>query len=299
MKKKTLHEINRYEDAAFPVEMYTVTKESIFPKGRGYMDLHWHEELQFTMVLGGSLQMQVDGVGYAVNTGEAIFINRNHLHITTDLTAGGKYVSFNFPDRMLGFFSGSRMEQDDVLPFTGALSFPAMVLRPELPWQREMLDIMETMRKAFFEKRHADPGSRAHFEYWMALCITGLWYRLISHVDSDLREPSRSAVRKQERIKKMLSYIHENYMEPIKLDDIAASASVSVGECCRCFKEMVRKSPNQYLLAYRSSSPMELLGSSQKTLTEIAVETGFNDASHFIQYFKRQTGMTPKDYRKC
>ena len=40
MKKKTLHEINRYEDAAFPVEMYTVTKESIFPKGRGYMDLH-------------------------------------------------------------------------------------------------------------------------------------------------------------------------------------------------------------------------------------------------------------------
>ena len=34
-------------------------------------------------------------------------------------------------------------------------------------------------------------------------------------------------------------------------------------------------------------------------VTEIAVETGFNDASHFIQYFKRQTGMTPKDYRKC
>lgn len=133
----------------------------------------------------------------------------------------------------------------------------------------------------------------------MALCITGLWYRLISHVDSDLREPSRSAVRKQERIKKMLSYIHENYMEPIKLDDIAASASVSVGECCRCFKEMVRKSPNQYLVAYRISRAMELLGSSEKTVTEIAVETGFNDASHFIQYFKRQTGMTPKDYRKC
>ena len=90
-----------------------------------------------------------------------------------------------------------------------------------------------------------------------------------------------------------------NYMEPIKLDDIAASASVSVGVCCRCFKEMVRKSPNQYLVAYRISRAMELLGSSEKTVTEIAVETGFNDASHFIQYFKRQTGMTPKDYRKC
>ena len=84
----------------------------------------------------------------------------------------------------------------------------------------------------------------------------------------------------------MLSFIHDNYMNPIRLREIAAAASVSEGECCRCFRDMIRKSPNQYLVAYRISRG-----------TEIAQETGFNDASHFIQYFKRQTGMTPKEYR--
>ena len=39
---KSLQEINRYKDSAFPVGMYVVTKEQIIPHGRGYMELHWH-----------------------------------------------------------------------------------------------------------------------------------------------------------------------------------------------------------------------------------------------------------------
>ena len=44
--EKPLHEINYYTDKGFPIEMYTVTQGNIEPSGRGYMDLHWHEELQ-------------------------------------------------------------------------------------------------------------------------------------------------------------------------------------------------------------------------------------------------------------
>lgn len=39
MDKQSLHEINRYADAAFPVGMYTVTKSEIIPERRGYMDI--------------------------------------------------------------------------------------------------------------------------------------------------------------------------------------------------------------------------------------------------------------------
>ncbi|EDM63212.1 hypothetical protein DORLON_01532 [Dorea longicatena DSM 13814] len=39
-------------------------------------------------------------------------------------------------------------------------------------------------------------------------------------------------------------------MEEIHLKDIAEAASVSVGECCRCFQNMVRTTPNQYLMEY-------------------------------------------------
>lgn len=129
---KSLQEINRYKDSAFPVGMYVVTKDQIVPHGRGYMDLHWHEELQLTYVTSGMLELQVNGTGYRLEKGEGILINRNFVHITTGLTDGGRYVSYNFPDRLLGFFPGSRMEREDVLPYTSQYAFPAMVFKPEV-----------------------------------------------------------------------------------------------------------------------------------------------------------------------
>ena len=98
---KHLHEINRYADSAFPVGIYTVTREGILPDGRGYQDLHWHEELQLTRVECGNLDMRVDGIDYTLHQGEAILINRNLLHVTTNLSENGKYISLNFPDHIL------------------------------------------------------------------------------------------------------------------------------------------------------------------------------------------------------
>ncbi len=297
--EKQLHEINRYKDASFPVGMYVVTRERIIPEGRGYMDLHWHAELQMNLVTSGTMRIQVNGVEYTLEKGQGIFINRNFLHITTGLTGDGEYVSFNFPERMLGFFSGSRMEQDDVLPFTSRYAFSAVVLNREIPWQAEVLGQLWKLRDLFLDELWK--GKKGHAEYHVSLIITGIWYQLITHIEDEISALSKAGVRKQERIQTMLSFIHENYMNPIKLKAIADAASVSEGECCRCFQEMVRKSPNQYLLSYRVARAMELLDTTEKSVTEIAAETGFSDASHFIQYFRRQNGITPKEYRnkKC
>lgn len=296
---KQLHERNRYKDAAFPVGMYVVTRDRIVPEGRGYMDLHWHEELQINLVTAGTMQIQVNGVEYTLTRGQGIFINRNFLHITTGLTGDGQYVSFNFPERMLGFFAGSRMEQDDVQPFTSRYAFSAVVLKEEILWQKEALLKLWELRRIFLEEIWK--GQKGHAEYHVSLLITGIWYQLITHIEGELRAVTNAGVRKQERIQAMLSYIHKNYMHPIKLSQIASAASVSEGECCRCFQEMVRKSPNQYVVGYRIARAMELLDRTEKSVTEIAAETGFSDTSHFIQYFRRQNGVTPKEYRnkKC
>lgn len=236
--KKTdreLHEVNRYIDSAFPVGIYEVTRSGIMPEGRGYKDLHWHEELQFTYVVRGRLNIKIDGNDYIINKDEAVFINRNLLHVTTDLTEDGKYISLNFPDKLLGFFSGSRMEQDYVLPYTRGYGVPA----------------------------------------------------------------TRSYIRKQERIRQMLTYIHDHYMEEVHLKDIAKATSVSIGECCRCFQSMVGITPNQYLMKYRIEKSKEFLIGTEMTVTEVAYATGFSDSSYFIQCFRKYEGITPGEYGKC
>ena len=291
---KVLHEINRYDDEAFPVGMYIVTKDKIIPEGRGHMDLHWHEELQFTLVTEGSVVMQVDGKMYTLKEGQAIFINRNLLHVTSELPADGRYISINFPDKLLGFFVGSRMESDYVIPYTNNYCFPAIVFHEEILWQKEILDELWNLQDILLKKE-------IMYEYRVSQKLVTIWLILITNAKDQLKNPSKGYIKKQGRIQKMLSYIHGNYMNNILLKDIAKEANVSEGECCRCFKELIQESPNQYLLGYRISRAMEMLNRTDLSVTEIAIECGFNDTSHFIQYFKKKAKMTPNEFRgkKC
>ena len=279
IEKDNLYEVNRYTDTAFPVGAYTVTREGIMPEGRGYKDLHWHEELQFTYVVSGELRIRIDGKDYLVKEKEAVFINRNLLHITTDLTEAGKYISLNFPDKILGFFPGSRMEQDYVFPYTRGYMLSAVVLKRQYKWQIEILEnlteILSLLEYRTEDKRIEEQKAKyQETEYQIAVMLVSMWQTFIQNVQSEVVKPSRSYIRKQERIQKMLTYIHDNYMNEIHLKEIAEAASVSIGECCRCFQNMVRTTPNQYLTDYRVEKSKELLVGSQMSVTEIAYAVG-------------------------
>ena len=129
-----------------------------------------------------------------------------------------------------------------MLPYTRGYMLPAVVLKKEEGWQEEIL-------KELKEVLHLLKGREN--EYQMAGKLVWIWQIFIEHMKSEVVKPTRSYIRKQERIQAMLTYIHEHYMEEIRLREIAEAAAVSVGECCRCFQNMVRTTPNQYLTEYR------------------------------------------------
>ena len=298
--EKPLHEINYYTDKGFPIEMYTVTQGNIEPSGRGYMDLHWHEELQFTVVTSGKLKLRVDGKLYTLDEGDWIFINRNLLHITTEISDRGRYLSFNFPNKVVSFFSGSTMEENFVLPYVGNYGIPVVEFKRTTSWQKEILDTLLEM-EILFKRRREKRQAVGREEYQIAIKIVEIWYMMICNIEKNGKKISNSYIRKQERILAMRSYIHNQYMHPMCLADIVQAGNVSVGECCRGFKEVVCKSPNEYLAEYRILRSKELLRGTELSVTEVSGAVGFNSVSHFIQCFKKMTGVTPKAYKnmKC
>lgn len=291
-KINQLHESNQYEDSAFPFGMYTVTKEHITPIGRGYRDLHWHEELQFTLVISGEVSMQIYDQTYVVKKGEAIFINRGLLHMVKDITDDGEYISFNFLEKMLGFFAGSRIEQKCVIPYTSNIGLTAIHLTNNIDWQSEMiahlLQLQILTKKSAFETK----------EYQIALTISTLWLKMIENIKTRIISPNPSWIKKQKRLQTFIVFIHNHYQEDIRLENVASSAYVSVGECGRCFKSVLNITPHEYLLNYRISKSIELLNETDHSITEIATNVGFNHVSYFIQHFKKRTGKTPNKYRK-
>lgn len=129
-----------------------------------------------------------------------------------------------------------------MLPYTRGYMLPAVVLKKEEGWQEEILKELKEVLHLLKEREN---------EYQIAGKLVWIWQIFIEHMKSEVVKPTRSYIRKQERIQAMLTYIHEHYMEEIRLREIAEAAAVSVGECCRCFQNMVRTTPNQYLTEYR------------------------------------------------
>lgn len=285
-----LHEINQYPDTFFPYAMYTVTSLSCIPKGRGFNELHWHEELQFTLVTEGKIIIQVNGVTHELKAGHAIFINKGVLHVSTQVDKNSEYVSFNFPEKLLAFYSDSQMEKNYVLPYTNSL-FLSLVIRPETEWQSTMLEILWRLKDKFNAKGYWS------WEYEVSIMTVQLWLTMITNISMASVESPKHIKRQQERIQLMISYIHQNYVNNPSLQEIADAAHLSVSECTRSFKKTLHTTPYDYLIKYRIKKSAELLNSTEYTITEVASNVGFNHVNHFIQSFKKQYNKTPKEYR--
>ena len=100
------------------------------------------------------------------------------------------------------------------------------------------------------------------------------------------------------RIKKAISYIHENYFNHLTIKEMASCCSLSVRHFSELFKKHTSQTFIQYLHAYRVEIIKKALCETTKSITEIAFEAGYDDPAHFIQHFKKLESIPPSQYRK-
>ena len=70
---------------------------------------------------------------------------------------------------------------------------------------------------------------------------------------------------------------------------------MSIGHCGRLFMQVLQTTPYEYLINYRIKKS---LGKEKTPISQIALEVGFNDVSHFIRSLKKRMSITPKQYQK-
>lgn len=100
------------------------------------------------------------------------------------------------------------------------------------------------------------------------------------------------------RLEKVLSYITFHYTETINLHNIAAMVPMNATAFCRYFKEKSGKTFTEYVLDLRIGYACKLLVGNSMDISQISIECGFNTTTHFNRIFKRNTGLTPSEYRR-
>lgn len=98
-------------------------------------------------------------------------------------------------------------------------------------------------------------------------------------------------------MKKITLYIGEHYAEEISVSQLAKLIGTSTSKFTRAFIRTLNITPGKYITNIRLTAARQMLETTDKTLVEIAQETGFYDLSHFTRAFKKERKTTPGQYR--
>lgn len=113
-------------------------------------------------------------------------------------------------------------------------------------------------------------------------------------------QPQRPADRggKEERINQICGFLIENIKRQITLEEIAELAHMSTSNLCAFFRKKTGRTIIQYVNELRIARACELLRIDSHSILDVAQESGYANLSHFNRQFLRQTGVSPREYRK-
>lgn len=93
-------------------------------------------------------------------------------------------------------------------------------------------------------------------------------------------------------------FLQSSYSGNIGVEEVAEFCHCSRSYISHIFKKKTGKSVNRYLTELRVAEAKKLLEETGNSISEIAYAAGFNDSNYFSYVFSRETGMSPREYRK-
>lgn len=280
-------ELVTHGTTAFPIACY----QDDFRK----MDVpwHWHEEWEAACIIQGSCTVAAGNQKVTLHAGEGFFIPSGVLHGCWDEAASGcMFHSLVFHPRLVGGSPDSVFYQSYVQPLLDRSSPELISLcARDIPWQNAALEAIES---AWQHCVWESPD----YVFHVRTALSQLTALLHGNLPGTLSAPGNKQRRDAQRIKTMLSFVHENFSAELNIPTIAASISVSESECLRCFRATIGTTPIQYLKHYRIQQAARQLLETDDTISEIASRCGFQDMSYFTRTFRQQIGCVPTQYRK-
>jgi AraC-like DNA-binding protein len=114
------------------------------------------------------------------------------------------------------------------------------------------------------------------------------------------RIPAKKLATRVELYRRLLrgkDYLDSFFGAEARLDKVASAACLSPYHFHRLFREVFGETPNRYLQRRRLANAQELLRSTERTVTEICLELGFESMTSFSALFRRIYGCSPREYR--
>ena len=261
--------------------------------------IHYHDFVEIIYCIKGRFTAKMSNREVMLSEGDMLLLNINEVHGFYHFEPCEYYCLqfdpteyFTSPTALIG--------EKYIIPFLVASSIDKKGNEYTLLAKKEELEgtfIPDVIKNYHDELKEKLPGYELAIR--ADICRLYLWYLrrmekngIFLFGSTDYRQDDL------ERIKVAIDYVHENYSEPVLARKMADMCNMSYSYFSRFFRHAVGQTFSDYLLYVRLTEAEKLLITTSKSISQIALDTGFSTSSYFITQFKKHRHITPKQLKQ-
>ncbi len=258
-------------------------------------DLHYHDYVE---LLYGQENCDVlvmcYGKTYRMCSGDLVIINSKQPHTVTTLGKKSRYTVIKFMPQILYAAEQSALEFKYILPFiTNNEKYSKLFTKNNVAGT-EIPNIINGILDEWDTKEYGYEVALRVQVIKIALWLIRRWYTENPSASIDISGENDDAIK---FIQKSIEFAQKNFPTATSFE-AAKVCNLSYSYFSRLFKRVMKKSFTEYVNYVRITEAQRMLTSTDKSITDVALDIGFSTTSYFIDKFKRQVHMTPMQFKK-
>lgn len=222
-------------------------------------------------IISGAIEIEAEGSTVRLETGEFCFLDMGTTQTYRNAASENTYMN------VIGFSFGD----------------PAVRIRDlQFPASGSLLS--DPVASGLFHKLHncwmeQKPGYR--------MKVLALLFDILSHISASCPEGAESPG-EYHRLQDAVRYIYDNcFLREITVEDLSRHCNYSPAYLRKLFVHYFQMPPTKYIRHIKLELAKNMLVLSHKPISQVAREAGYKDIAHFDRVFKKETGVTPLEYR--
>ncbi|HAB17803.1 MAG TPA: helix-turn-helix transcriptional regulator [Verrucomicrobiota bacterium] len=255
----------------------------------------WHERLELFVPLDGPARFRMGDQLVLLERGNMLVVDNLKLHHVVDFPGfNTRVVVVSFQPEFIYSLGSPSGDYTFLLPFYSKLDRQPHVLRADDEATPCAQVALARLLEIFFghdERQFVQAGSKAY--------LLELLYHLSRQFRASdvlkwefMRQQQRSL-----RLKKLFDRIQTSFADKLSVSQAAWLVAMSPAAFMKAFKQVAGMTLVSYLNHVRLARAAQLLRETDRSVADIAAETGFSDQSYFDRRFKKSFGMAPKHFR--
>ena len=249
--------------------------------------IHWHDEFEIIYVRSGFLTVSISGESYIGKTGDAFVVSPGNLHLMGSQTGTVDYYTFLFPLKYISFRTDDMLDEKLLEP----LNSGHLMICPRVnDTAKELCEQLIKIYEAKNDESESKITTQVRTKIILLQFILEMWKKGFV-IENDTS--GRNTVEKE-----MVSYIQQNFTGKISLREFGEQFHLSEKYISRYFKEHFHITLSQYVTYLRLEHAKQLLQDTDIPVTDVAMQSGYQNVSYFIRSFQKAYAVSPLKYRK-